>query len=147
VFALVCLFFAGFGAHMIWHSTVTLPHTYDRLERIGAPATATVDKCAPGLGGGRGVACRLTLNYQGSARTWVYPENSRQFQGLPIGATVSMLVDPGHPRTAYTVTDVDARTNAGFGVVAGLGFFFICLGLSGIAFMTWLARRFRGLSA
>jgi hypothetical protein len=137
--ALTCLFLVGFGLHMMWHSTVSLPREYDQLEARGVPATAAVDKCARGLGGGHGVECRLRLAFHGSTRTWVYPENSRQFEGLLPGATVAMLVDPRDPVVAYSVTDVRGRTNAGFGIVAGFGVFFACLGAVGIGFLVWLA--------
>lgn len=143
VLALVFLFLTGFGLHMIWHSTVTLPRQYDRLAGDGLPATARVDTCARGLGGGHGVACRLTLPFEGAVKTWVYPENSAQFEELPVGSPVAMLVDPRHPSITYTVTDVRAHTNAGFGIVAGFGLFFACLGLSGIGFVVWLARWWR----
>lgn len=148
-FALSCLFLVGLGLHMMWHSTVTLPREYDQLEAHGVPATAAVDECARGLGGGHGVGCRLRLSFDGSTRTWVYPENSRQFGGLLRGSPVAMLVDSRNPAIAYTVTDVRSRTNAGFGIVAGFGAFFACLGAAGIGFLAWLAlpwrRRRRGL--
>jgi len=140
VFPLVCLFLVGLGLHAIWHSTVTLPRTYDRLAASGVPATAILEQCAPGLGGGHGVACRLTLDTRGSTRTWVYPENSRQFEDLPTDAAIPMLVDPRHAGNAYTVTDVRARTNAGFGFVAGFGVFFVGLGAAGLGLFGWLAR-------
>jgi hypothetical protein len=145
VFPLVCLFFVGFGLHTMWQSTVTLPRQYDRLEAQGVPATATVDECAPRLGGGRGVACRVTMTFNGSSRTWVYPENSHQFEILPAGSSVAMLVDPRDIHDAYTVTDVSARTNAGFGIVAGVGAFFAAVGVAGFAFMAWLRLRTRRL--
>ena len=118
---------------MVWQSTETLPHTYDRLETHGVPATANLLECANGLGGGRGLACRLTLDLHGSNRTWVYPENVAQFKGLPIGAPIAMLVDPRNVREAYTVVDVRARSNTGFGVVAGVGTFFAIVGAAGLA--------------
>ena len=138
VFPLVCLFFVGFGLHTMWGSIVTLPHRYDRLDAGGVLVPATIDECKRGLGGGRGVACRLSLTYHESDRTWVYPENSRQFYGLPIGSDVPMLVDPRHPSIAYTVTDVRARTNAGFGVVAGFGLALALVGVAGLGFFVWL---------
>src|SRR5438067_2355243 len=97
------------------------------VERDPAPVGARWGCCR--LGGGRGVACRLTLAFHGSSRTWVYPENSSQFEDLSAGAPVPMLVDPRDPRTAYTLIDVRAHTNTGFGIVAGLGAFFACLGV------------------
>ena len=139
VAVLVSLFFVGLGVHMIWQSTKTLPREYDRLSARGVAATAHVDRCATGLGGGRGVACQLTLSYDGSLKTWVYPQNSAQFEGLPIDAPVAMLVDPQHPRTAYTVADVRARTNAGFGIVAAFGAVFVCAGAAGLGLLGWVA--------
>lgn len=130
VAALVSIFFVVFGVFTGWHSLVTLPRTYDNLEAHGVPATATLEKCARGLGGGRGVGCRLSLTFAGSTRAWNYPENSRQFEGLPVGSGVPVLVDSKNPGTAYTVTDVRARTNAGFGPVVALGIAFVLIGAS-----------------
>lgn len=129
----------------MWQSMVTLPGQYDRLGDHGAQATATIDECAPRLGGGRGVACRLTMAFKGSSRTWVYPENVPQFEIRPAGSSVAMLVDPHDIDTAYTVTDVRDRTNAGFGLVAGVGLFFACMGIACFAFMAWLSLRTRRL--
>lgn len=143
VAGLISIFFVVFGIFIVWHSLVTLPQTYDKLVAHGVPATATLEKCAAGLGGGRGVGCRLSLTFAGSARVWNYPENSRQFQGLPVGSRVPVLVDSKNPRTVYTVTDVRARTNAGFGPVVALGIVFVLIGASIPIAIIRLKRRFR----
>lgn len=129
VAALLAVFFVVFGVFISWHSLVTLPRTYDMLQAHGVPATATLEKCAPGIGGGRGVGCRLALSFDGTTRAWDYPEDSGQFQGLPVGSGVPVLVDSKDPRTVYTVTDVRARTNTGFGPVAALGIVFVLAGV------------------
>jgi hypothetical protein len=59
------------------------------------------------------VGCRISLDYQGQARTWNYPEDSHQFDGLQPGAPIAVLVDPHDPATVYTARDVEHRTNAG----------------------------------
>lgn len=134
---LLSIFFVAFGVFTVWHSLMTLPQTYDSLEAHGVTAMAGLEKCAPGIGGGRGVGCRLSLSFDGTTRSWNYPENSRQFRGLPAGSAVPVLVDPKNPRVVYTVTDVRARTNAGFGPVVVLGIAFV---LIGIALLTQIIR-------
>jgi hypothetical protein len=129
---LVLATLVGLGVHGLVTSFVTRPHAYDALESRGVVRRATVVECRAGLGGGRGRACELTLSYGGSTRTWVYGENSAQFDGLAPGAQVEMLVDPRHPDTAYTRTDVAARTNTGWGPVAffSVGALVLALGLA-----------------
>ncbi|HET6916719.1 MAG TPA: DUF3592 domain-containing protein [Acidimicrobiales bacterium] len=143
VAALVAVFFAVFGVFIAWHSLVTLPRTYDMLQAHGIPSTATLEKCAPGIGGGRGVGCRLSLSIDGLTREWNYPENSRQFYGLPIGSGVPVLVEPSSPGTVYTVTDVRDRTNAGFGPVVVLGIVFMLLGIAISVVVLRVKRRLR----
>ena len=134
----LCLFFVGFGASLIWKSEHGLPAAYARLRAHGVPATAHLVRCAPGTGGGRGVGCRLSLG----DRTWDYPEDSAQFRGLPAGAPVAVLVDPHHPTTVYTVHDVDRRTNAGIGSpVLWFGVVLIAAGLGGLVWFFRLSRR------
>lgn len=133
----VCVFLLGYGTFLVWQGLVTLPHTYDQLRRTGASATAQVVLCAPGIGGGRGTGCRLRLVFAGQARTWAYPEDSRQFEHLAPGAPVAMLVDPADPDTAYTRHDVEARTNAGSSPPTALG---VALGAAGLAGLTGLVR-------
>lgn len=141
-FIAVCLFAVGFGVYATWHSLLTMPHTYSRLADHGVAATATLQRCAPGLGGGRGTACQLSMAYGQTHRTWVYPENSAQFETLPTGATIPMLIDPADPHTAYTAVDVRAQTNAGFGPLTTFGL--VCL-LGGVAAAAWLHRLLRTL--
>ena len=136
-FVLVCLFVIGLGVYSIWNSVVSLPATYAALQESGVPANAKIDRCASGIGGGRGVGCELSLTYAGSRLVWDYPENSAQFARLPGGSLVSVLVDPAHPDTVYTVTDVRARTNTGFGPMAIFGIACVLAGLLGV----WLLRR------
>lgn len=117
----LALWIAGLGAHALWSSFDDLPTTYSRLREQGIPASARLVECARGLGGGRGRACRLTLTLGGQTTTWVYPEDSAQFERLPQGAAVPMLVDPADLRTAYTVYDVHQETNAGWSPTADFG--------------------------
>lgn len=138
IWALLCLFFVVFGAYSAWDSYHRLPQRYARLRTHGVQATANLVKCAPGIGGGRGVGCRVSLRFAGHARTWDYPEDVRQFEGLRAGAPIPVLVDASDPATVYTVRDVERQTNAGasspllwFGVVL------VGIGLAGFA---WLLR-------
>jgi hypothetical protein len=137
------LFFVGYGIYTAWHSVVALPRTYAHLRRSGVPATAQLASCGH-YGGGRGVACRLQLSYAGTTRTWDYPNDVHQFHGLPLGAPIAMLIDPANPAVAYTVRDVDANTNAGWGIVS---FFGVALALAGAIGLFWcvqLIRRLQG---
>jgi hypothetical protein len=122
----------GLGVHGLVTSFVTRPHAYDVLDSRGIVRQATVVECKAGLGGGRGRACKLSLLYAGSTRTWVYGENSAQFDGLAAGAQVEVLVDPRHPDTVYPRTDVAARTNTGWGPVAffSVGALVLAIGLA-----------------
>ena len=140
---LLCLFFVGLGLHSLWSSMVSLPATYRLLNESGVLTVATVDRCAPGIGGGRGKGCELSLTYEGARRVWDYPEDSAQFVGLPAGAQVPVLVDPRNPQTVYTVTDVRARTNAGFGPIVGFGIACIAAGAAGGWFLVGAVARFR----
>lgn len=142
-FGLVCLFFVGLGLHSIWNSMVSLPATYRLLNESGILTSATVDRCTPGIGGGRGVGCELSLSYKGARRVWDYPEDSAQFGGLRAGAHVPVLLDPRHPQTVYTVADVRARTNAGFSPVVGLGVAWIVAGAVGEWFLLRAVARLR----
>jgi hypothetical protein len=110
----------GIGVHGLVTSFVTRPHAYDVLESRGVVRQARVVRCAAGLGGGHGRSCELSLSYRGSTRTWVYGENSAQFDGLAPSTPVEVLVDPQQPGRVYTRTDVAARTNTGWGPVAFL---------------------------
>jgi hypothetical protein len=101
-------------------------------------ATANLVKCAPGIGGGRGVGCRVSLRFAGRVRTWNYPEDAHQFDGLSAGAPIPVLVDPSDPRTVYTARDVERRTNAGASSpVLWFGVVLVGIGLAGFA---WLLR-------
>ena len=133
----VLLFMIGFGASTSWQELVALPQTYARLRLEGIPATAHLVVCAPGIGGGRGIGCRLGLRGREETRDWDYPENSGQFESLTPGAPVAMLVDPSDPTTAYTVRDVEEGTNAGWGPVVLFG---IALSLGGLGGLAWFAR-------
>jgi hypothetical protein len=121
-----------FGVHGLVTAFVSRPHAYDALESRGLVRQATLVDCKAGLGGGHGRACELSLTYSGSTRTWVYGENSAQFDGLGPRAKVEVLVDPQQPGTVYTRTDVAARTNTGWGPVAFLsaGALVLALGLA-----------------
>lgn len=135
----VCLFLIGLGIARFSSSRHSLPGAYATLEKRGVRATARIDECAPGLGGGRGVACRLTLRFRGRMKTWVYPEDSSQFDGLPTHAPVSVLVDPENPELVYTAVDVHQRTNTGD--VAYLGLFFAVPGALGLLAFGWFTFR------
>ena len=141
---LLGVFFVGFGAHIAYESLHGLAHRYDTLSSRGVRADASLVKCAPGIGGGRGVGCRLNLKYGSVHRTWDYPQNSSQFAGLRPGQPVTMLVDPAHPTVAYTVHDVEARTNTGLGPVFFLGAAFLVIGVAGLGWFIrfeWRTRR------
>jgi hypothetical protein len=134
------VFFVVFGAFKIRESYDTLPHAYERLRTNGVRVNAALVRCAPGIGGGHGVGCRLSLRYHGGVRTWDYPEDSRQFERLPVGSQVPVLVDPDHPATVYTVHDVAASTNTGIGSpVLWFGVVLLGLGLTGLV---WVVRLF-----
>jgi hypothetical protein len=108
------------------------------LRHAGVRATATLVRCAPRLDGGNGVGCRISLSYAGERRTWNYSENSRQFERLPTGAAIPVLVDPRHTATVFTVRDVEQETNAGIG--SPLLWFGVVLVGIGLAGLVWLAR-------
>lgn len=131
---LVCLFFVGYGASLVWNSERSLPAAYASLRSRGVNATAHLVRCAPGIGGGRGVGCRVSLTYRGHIRTWDYPEDARQFEGLRPGAPIAVLVDTRHPTTVYTVHDVNRRANAGLrSPVLWYGVVLIAAGIAGLA--------------
>jgi hypothetical protein len=137
---LVCLFFVVFGAFEAWDSYHRLPRVYASLRARGLPATARLVRCAPGIGGGRGVGCRLSLTFAGRERTWDYPEDAPQFERLAAGAAIPVLVDPRNPNTVYTVHDVDHRTNAGTSPGFWYGIVLLVVGLAGLSFLLWLSR-------
>lgn len=138
VWVLVCLFFVVYGAFLAWDSYGRLPHTYARLRAHGVRTTAKLVECAPGIGGGRGIGCRLSVRFGSLLRTWNYPEDSGQFRGLPVGSAIPVLVDPSNPKTIYTVHDVERRTNAG--VTSPVFWFGIILAAVGLAGFSWLVR-------
>ena len=143
---LVLATLVGLGVHGLVTSLVTRPHAYDVLESRGVVRQATVVECRAGLGGGHGRACKLSLTYGGSTRTWVYGENSAQFDGLARRASVEVLVDPLQPDTVYTRTDVAAGTNTGWGPAAffSLAALLLAVGLASALFtLLRLARRRR----
>jgi hypothetical protein len=137
----------GLGVQGLVTAFVTRPHAYDALESRGVVRQATVVECRAGLGGRRGRACELSLTYGGSTRTWVYGENSAQFDGLAPRAQVVVLVDPQHPDRVYTRTDVAARTNTGWGPVAffSVGSLVLATGLAAalLTLLGWVRRRRR----
>lgn len=128
----VCVFFLGFGTHLVWGSVVSRPRTYAHLRAVGVPASALLAACGH-FGGGRGITCRLRLSFAGRTRTWTYANDTHQFHGVPIGAPIPVLVDPEHPSTVYTVHDVQAGTNAGWGVLAFFGVVLVIAGAAGLA--------------
>ena len=138
VLVLVCLFFVVYGAFLAWDSYHRLPHRYSLLRAHGVRTTAKLVECAPGVGGGRGVGCRLSIRLGGLARTWNYPEDSSQFRGLPVGSAIPVLVDPGNSKTIYTVHDVERRTNAG--ASSPVFWYGIILAAVGLAGFIWLVR-------
>lgn len=141
---LVCLFLLGFGSYLIWKSEVGLPAAYASLRSSGVRATADLVRCARGLNGGRGVACELALDFDGYTRTWVYLEDSSQFNGFLPGEPVAVVVDPNNPRTVYTVRDVEQGTNAGLrSPLLWYGVVLIVFGLAGFAIFLWLTHRLR----
>jgi hypothetical protein len=138
MWVVLCVFFVGFGAYTAWDSYYRLPHRYAALRHAGVRATANLVRCAPRLGGGNGIGCRISLSYAGHSRTWNYPENSSQFERLPAGAGIPVLVDPEHTATVYTVRDVDKETNAGLS--SPLLWFGVVLVGVGLAGLVWFVR-------
>jgi hypothetical protein len=137
----------GLGVHGLVTAFVTRPHTYDVLESRGVVRHAMVVDCKAGLGGGHGRACELSLTYGGSTRTWVYGENSAQFDGLAPRAKVEVLVDPQQTDTVYSRADVAARTDTGWGPVAffSVGALVLATGLAAaLLTLLRLVRRRRG---
>lgn len=118
--ALVAVFCLGYGAHLLWTGVYVLPRTYDVLARAGVPVSLSVDRCAPGLGGGHGLACDVAVTYDGAHHEWVYPYEVHQFTPYTPGETVPALLDPHHPGTVYTVRNVEDRWGAGLVSVNGL---------------------------
>lgn len=143
VLPLVAVFLVAFGAHIVYESAYGLGHQYDVLKQRGVEVDGQLVNCAPGIGGGRGVGCRVRLLYQSSARTWDYPEDASQFDRLQPGDAVPMLVDPRRPSTAYTVRDVQQRTNAGVGAVLALGLVYVVVGVIGLLWSARLISRLR----
>ena len=137
VFPALFLFLAGIGVHSIYEPLVALPHRYDALRDRGVRVDAVLVRCARGIGGGRGLGCRLRLDFRGQARTWNYPENSHQFGQFRPGDKVPVLVDRSDPGNAYTVRDVQARTNTGVGPLLLFGVAMTVVGLAGL---TWFVR-------
>jgi hypothetical protein len=136
----VCLFFVAYGAFLVWESYDSLPHVYAALRARGVPATANLVRCAPGIGIYHGVRCQLSLRFDGRVRTWDYPEDSTQFEGLTVGAPIPVFVDPTDSSIVYTLRDVEHRTNAGTSPVFWYGVVLVVLGLAGFAFLLRLSR-------
>jgi Bacterial PH domain len=132
VWSVVCVFFLVFGIVTAWQAASGLPRTYSRLDTYGVHATATFAGCR--VTGLRHHECSLTL----AARTWTYPEDYPQFNGLAKGAPVDVLVDPHHPTTVYTAHDVAVRYDAGFGPLAIFGIVLAVAGFLGLAFLLWV---------
>jgi hypothetical protein len=88
----------------------------------------------------RRVRCQLSLRFDGRVRTWDYPEDSTQFEGLTVGAPIPVLVDPTDSSIVYTLRDVEHRTNAGTSPVFWYGVVLVVLGLAGFAFLLRLSR-------
>jgi hypothetical protein len=130
----------GYGSFEAWDSYYRLPHRYADLRANGLPRMAKLVRCAPGIGGGRGVGCRLSLRSGERLRTWNYPEDSAQFKRLAAGAPIPVLVDPSNSTIVYTVHDVDNRTNAGTSPVFWFGIGVGLFGLAGLALLLWLWR-------
>lgn len=136
---LLCLFLVAFGIATAWNAASDLPHTYSRLSSQGVRATAIFVGCrVTGIGDDE---CRLSLTYQGHTRVWSYSEDFPQFDHLPVGAPVDVLVDPKHPTTVYTVHDVAARYNAGFGGLEIAGIAMAVVGVLGFGWSFWSKRR------
>lgn len=128
---LVCLFFVGLGTSIVVNTLYTFPHRYDLLASRGIRVDGSLVKCAPGIGGGRGVGCEVHLAYKSFDRTWDYPENSPQFGDLHPGSSIPMLVDPSNPNIAYTVLDVRERTSSGLGLLFYFGCVLVLAGIGG----------------
>lgn len=133
----VCIFFIAYGIATTWHAVSGLPTTYSRLRAHGVSATAMFAGCSGNL---RLRNCRLALTFHGRTRRWRYPEDYRQFDRLPLGAPVAVLIEPRDPGTVYTVHDVDVRYDAGFSASAVFGVVLAAAGFLGLAFLLWLRR-------
>src|SRR3981081_807941 len=94
------------GAFLLLHNLVVLPGAYERLSTKGDQITATVDGCH----NTRGRVCDLTYTYQGQTRTVVYGQHTDQFG--PAGSTVTLLVDPSDPSTAFSAHAGQSRYRA-----------------------------------
>ena len=85
--------------------------------------------------------CRISLAYDGRARTWTYSEDYSQFSHLMVGAAIEVLVDPTDPTNVYTAHDVEVRFNAGWGRLAITSIAIAVVGALGLVYIIWLWRR------
>jgi hypothetical protein len=117
------------GIWCSWHFLISLPRTYDRLERDGVRVPATVGYVDP-AGSNRfrnNDYYTLTFHFRGRRYQERAFENFRQFDGVALGDEVPVLVDPDDPGTAFSVADVRARTNSGIGLGSAASLFDILL--------------------
>jgi hypothetical protein len=112
---------------------VTLPSAYADLSHQGVPVTARLVSCTEGGDD----SCALSFTYADATTTWTYPQDTVQFDGVPIGSAVPLLVDRSDPSLRYTTYDVDSRFNAGFGIatVGGL----VIMATGGVTVLLWVA--------
>jgi hypothetical protein len=120
-----------FALWMGRYSLYALPRTYDRLQSSGVRVSATLGYVnPPGIDRFKdNDYYTLTYAFGGRSRTKNVFENWDQFDGVDLGQTVPVLVDPKDPDTAFSVADVRARTNSGIGLLSGLSLliFVMCL--------------------
>jgi hypothetical protein len=123
----VGVFVVGLGAAGI-RDAVHRPHVYAHLRRDGVRLEARFEGCGSESRfdvPGRDTVCRLSVTYQGATRRWIYRDDYPQFDHVPTGGLVAVLLDPAHPTTVYTVHDVASNDNSG--LVSVVGFFAIGL--------------------
>jgi hypothetical protein len=109
-----------------WETLLARPAAYETLRTSGALANARVN-CSDD-------PCTLTYTYAGRTHKNGYDNDRRQF-GPSRYALV--LIDPKHPKTMYTVHDVQRNTNAGFGAFG----IFCLLATVGLAILTVILAR------
>ncbi len=126
------------GAFLMVHNLVILPGAYERLSNNGTLVTATVSGCR----NAGGKVCDLTYTYGGQTRALVYGQHTDQFG--PRGSSVTLLVDPSDPSTAFTKQDVETRYRQMYEIP--LGELLLLLSLMCIVMFVYTASRNRAVA-
>jgi hypothetical protein len=143
VWLALAVFLVGYGSKLTWHAVVAMPRAYKHLRRYGVPVTGRLSDCtggdeitAGGVSGHKPLRCRVKVSFEGVSRAWEYPYSLDEHGDGPVQpldtsdqGPVSMLLDPHHPRTAYTVYDVDRSTGAGWNRWSFFGVLLVGAGL------------------